>query len=499
LSIAGLSLLAAMCIALGYRAAFKDWRPYTPCAPPGELEARTQAELLGGEPALQRYQALFSYFAHGFSRHASVRGGRIQYCGAASGNTTSISGLEGFARTAPLLAAWVYAGRGTVIEDPVGGRNIDLVRALKGGILSGVDAHSPDYWGDITDDSQRIVEAADIARVLWLTRALIWDRLSEREKGMIASWLSPATRAKTPPDNWMLFPIVVNLVLEQLHATPAAPDLARTHGEFARYRRYYLESGWFFDAPNGVDFYNAWGITYELFWINQIDPAFESDFITTAIKDSAAITRHLISPNGIPIMGRSICYRTAIPVPLVAASFAGPRDAAENVQPDARRALDAVWRHFIGHGALLDGALTQGYYGPDLRFLDPYSGPGSCQWGLRSLVLAFMHGAHDNFWVDAAGSLPIELADYNLMYPKLGWRIKGNAASGEIIVEIPRNPDRIAPAAPYGWVNRLLEIVLRRPFRPHNHEAKYESRYYSSADPFPLLTDATAADKQAKN
>ena len=291
----------------------------------------------------------------------------------------------------------------------------------------------------------------------------------------------------------------VRTAMARIIDPPAAPDLARAHGEFARYRRYYLESGWFSDAPNGVDFYNAWGITYELFWINQIDTAFESNFITTAIKDSAAITRHLISPNGVPIMGRSICYRTALPVPLVAASLTGPRDAVENVEPDARRALDAVWRHFIGHGALLDGALTQGYYGPDLRFLDPYSGPGSCQWGLRSLVLAFMHGAHDNFWVDSAGSLPIELADYDLMFPKLGWRIKGNAASGEIIVEIPSNPDRIAPAAPYGWVNRLLEIVLRRPYRPHNHEAKYESRYYSSADPFPMRTDATAANRRAKD
>ena len=487
-------MLVALCSILGYRATFKDWRPYVACAPPGEFEARTREEFLSDQPVLERYQALFLYFAHGFARHASVLGGRIQYCGAASANTAAISGLEGFARTAPLLAAWVYSGRGTVIMDPVGGRDIDLVRLLRGGILSGVDTHSPDYWGDIADNGQRLVEAADIARVLWLTKTLIWDRLSGREQALIAAWLLPATRATTPPDNWMLFPIVVNLVLTQLHAPLAAPDLARAHAELTRYRQYYLESGWFFDEPNGVDFYNAWGITYDLFWINQIDPTFESNFITAAIKDSAAITEHLISPYGIPIMGRSICYRTAVPVPVVAASFADDPQDVGTVRPDARRALDAVWRHFIAHGAILDGALTQGYYGPDLRFLDPYSGPGSCQWGLRSLVLAFMHGVHDDFWAHATGLLPIESTGYSLVYPKLGWRITGNAASGEIVLEIPGNPDRTARAESYDWVDRFLEIVLRRPFRPHNHEAKYESRYYSSARPFPLLTDTAPSD-----
>jgi hypothetical protein len=495
LTIAGWSVVVAICGIAGYRAAVKDWRAYVPCAPPGELEARTQTEFLSDAPATQRFRTLFLYFVHGFTSHSSALGGRVQYCGAGSANSASISGLEGFARTAPLLAAWVYSGRGEVIEDPVDGRQIDLVDVLRKGILSGVDAHSRDYWGDIAANGQRLVEAADIARVLWLTRAHIWDRLSEHEKFMVASWLMPASRASTPRDNWMLFPIIVDLVLTKLHAPLHAPDLARAHSEFAAYRQFYRESGWFFDYPNGVDFYNAWGITYELFWINQVDPTFEANFVTTAINDSAAITEHLISPDGIPIMGRSICYRTAVPVPVVAASFADTQAAAVEAAPrNGRRALDAVWRHFIGHGAILDGALTQGYYGPDLRFLDVYSGPGSCQWGLRSLVLAFMHGVQDGFWTEAPGSLPIEAADYRLEYPKLGWRIVGKAAGAEIVLEIPRNSRPITHAESYGWLDRFLEIALRRPFRPHNHEVKYESRYYSSAHPFPTLGDVAGSN-----
>jgi hypothetical protein len=445
----------------------------------------TEAEFLRDAPADRRYRGLFLYFAHGFVQHLTPGLGRVQYCGAGSVNGLAVNGLEGFARTAPLLAAWLYSGREQSPLDPVDGRRIDLVAVLKSGILSGVDPRSRDYWGDIVDNDQRIVEAADIARTLWLTRASIWDQLSEAERLDITRWLLPATKAATPQDNWILFPIIVDLVLIKLNAPTHDRDLLTiAHLKFAEYRRFYLESGWFVDGSNGADFYNAWGITYDLFWLNQIDSGFEKDFIAGAIRSSAALTEHLISPRGIPIMGRSICYRTAVPVPVLAAGFLDPPDSAPG---PALRALDAVWRYFIGHEAIRDGALTQGYFGSDLRFLDEYSGGGSCQWGLRSLVLAYMHGAREHFWTDPPDLLPVELADYRLEYPKIGWRIAGRADSGEITVEILKNSERLNRPNPYTLFDKIREAILRRPFRPGNRKAEYDSRFYSSAEPFAAI------------
>jgi hypothetical protein len=60
---------------------------------------------------------------------------------------------------------------------------------LRAGILGGVDPRSNEYWGEIQDQDQRIVEAADVARVLWLTRARIWDTLDRGQKQMICAWL----------------------------------------------------------------------------------------------------------------------------------------------------------------------------------------------------------------------------------------------------------------------------------------------------------------------
>lgn len=445
---------------------------------------RLQTLFLGEAPAQQRYEAIFLYFAHGFASHLSSDLSRVQYCGAGSVNGFAVNGLEGFARTAPLLAAWLRSGRARIVADPVNGRPIDLVNLLKTGILRGVDRRSRAYWGDIGANNQRIVEAADIARTLWLTKAIVWDELGESEKQMVLKWLLQASVAATPPDNWMLFPVLVDLVVSKLDANSGETILlARAHTQFAAYRNLYLEQGWFNDPPNGVDYYNAWGITYELFWLAQIDPEFETRFIATAIDESAALTEHLLSPHGLPIMGRSVCYRTAVPVPVLAAQLLGGADAAAG---HGLRALDTVWRYFIAHDGVRDGALTQGFQGPDPRFLDSYSGPGSCQWGLRSLILAFEHGAGDRFWTEAQAPLPVEVSDYQLDYPKLGWRVRGQVTNAEVTIEVLHNSsDRYRPDA-YTTSDRILETILRRPVRPSNHDVKYESRIYSSARPFPL-------------
>jgi len=478
---ASAALIALLSGAAAYRLASKPWRQYAPCAAGEGAEARVRTEFLSDAPPEQRYRAVFMYFARGFLRHVAGLS-RVQYCGAGSFNSYAINGLEGFARTAPLLAAWMYSGHGELIQDPL--EPIDLATILKTGILAGVDPRSRDYWGDIGDKDQRIVEAADIARTLWLTRASIWQHLTEEEKRRVTQWLLPATRAATPQNNWILFPITVDLVLASLDAPANNAELtARAHRDFEKYKRFYSESGWFVDGSDGVDFYNTWGITYELFWIHEIASDFEPEFITRAIADSATLTEHLISPQGVPIMGRSVCYRTSVPVPVVAASLSTPPEAAPGV---ALRALDSVWRYFLVHDAISDGALTQGYFGPDLRFLDRYSGGGSCQWGLRSLVLAFMHGAGDRFWTDPPGRLPVEVSDYRLEYPKLGWTVTGHGSTGEITIEIVKNAEVINRPDPYTRFDELLETILRRPMRPNNYRVKYASRYYSSAHPFPV-------------
>ncbi len=466
--------LVCVAVAVCVACAAGRWSQYRPPAPPGPQEAAIRQLVLGNAPVERRFAGLFEYFASGFARHAVPGYSRVQFGGAHSFNGYSVDGLEGFARTGTLLAAWIYSGR------EGSGEWVEMLRA---GILQGVDPHSSQYWGDMHDYDQRIVEAADVARIVWLTRARIWDALGAEQKQMIRAWLLPATTKRTPLNNWILFPVVVSILLASLEDPDSAALLAKAHAAFDEYRQFYLDQGWFYDQPHGVDFYNTWGIAYELFWIHTADPSFEPDFIAEALVKSAQLTQYLISPQGIPIMGRSICYRTAVPVPLIAATFLGPGKFPAG---RAVRGLDVVWRYFVAHGSLRDGALTQGYFAADPRFLDRYSGTGSCGWGLRSLVLAFMHPAGDEFWSATEQPLPVEESDYRLELSKLGWIVEGRRNSGEIRLTIAKNLRDVTSADGYSWLNRARDLFSGVPHRPGNYTIKYDSRHYSSAAPFPL-------------
>lgn len=451
----------------------------------GPAERHVRTLMSSAAPLEDRFAALFHYFLEGFERHAEPGFARVHYSGYRGWSGHSVDGLEGFARTGTLLAAWIASGR----ELPrarwaATGQAPAALDMLRSGILLGTDPRSRYYWGDIRDDDQRIVEAADVARILWLTRHDLWERLDSRQRQMIGQWLLAATARRTQPNNWMLFSISIASILAQLPGSGVPEDLPRrTRERFERYLANYLDDGWFADPPHGVDFYNTWGITYELFWIHRVDPGFEPERLRQLIRQSADLTQYLIGPGGIPIMGRSICYRTAVPVPLLAASFLDEDDLAAG---KALRALDVVWRYFVAHGALSDGALTQGYFASDPRLLDNYTGTGGCQWGLRSLVLAFMHSPSDRFWKAPQVRLPVEQGDYRIDVPKLGWLVEGHHATGEIAVVIARNELDRAEIDPYTGSIRLQEILRRKPLRPSNLEAKYKLRRYSSAAPFAL-------------
>src|SRR6201999_3985923 len=147
---------------------------------------------------------LFQYFAEGFIRHASPGNARVQYSGAGSRNGYALDGLEGYGRTGSLMAPWVSSGRTRVVG------TADLLEMLRSGLIAGTDPHSPEYWGEFHPEDQRIVEAADVARIVWMTRSTIWSGLSQAERQNVRGWLMAAGKAATPRSNWMLFPVVIN-------------------------------------------------------------------------------------------------------------------------------------------------------------------------------------------------------------------------------------------------------------------------------------------------
>lgn len=429
------------------------------------------------------YKHLFEYFLNGFITHVSNGGARAYYGGNPMQQGPEMASMEGFTRTAPLFAAWIYGHHGTqyTLEN---GHSVDLVNLLKTAIVNGTNPEHAEYWGAIHDHQQSIVEAADVALVLWLTKEYIWATLDEKQKNNIATWLLQVNGKKIPDSNWHLFVIQVNAVLGSL-GQPYDPDVI--HNSYERIKSFYVGDGWFKDGNpvdhGAYDFYNAWAFHYQLQWINKIQPTLDERFIYESLQAFSSDYPYLIGTNGIPIMGRSVCYRLAAAAPLIFSQAINQRPVSSGV---AKRALDATWQYFIQHGALSDGNITQGYCGKDAKILEPYSGPASCLWSLRSLIVAFSQPISSPFWQSPPELLPIEVSDYKKTIPAIGWTVIGSKKNADITIHIAGNRMGKTQIAlkELSIYDRMMEIITQKSRRPKNYEVKYNLKEYSSSEPY---------------
>jgi hypothetical protein len=432
-------------------------------------------------PAKPHYAELFCYFVTGFTVRRSARGAHADYAGMGSYNGPAMDRLEGFSRVAPLIAAWLHGGRPRRIT-LADGRSVDLAELLRDGILAGADPDGDEYWGPIGHWSQCVVEAADIALSLWLSRAELWDQLTEAERRRIGAWLVQVHGKRIPDNNWHLFVVQVDRVLAAL-GQPHDPAACAKH--YARAKSFHRGQGWFRDGDRedapGFDFYNAWGFHYHLPWIRRIDPDWDDAFMDEVMRGFLHAYRYFIGPAGLPMLGRSACYRMAAPAPLILGlSLPDPVVPAGQ----ARRALDVVWHYFLQRGAARRGNLTQGYFGADARLLEDYSGPASCLWSLRSLVAAFALPDRHAFWQGPTQPLPVEQGDYRVTIPATGWTVIGEQSTATITVETgcegEPELDAFTPA------NRCRGLLSRLPHRPKNIAAKYLRARYPSTAPYGL-------------
>jgi hypothetical protein len=357
---------------------------------------------------------------------------------------------------------------------------VDLGELFATGLDAGTDPGSPEFWGQIADRDPSIVEAADVALALWVSRDGVWSELPQRTQRQIADWLGSVNGKKTVDNNWHLFIVLINAVLSDLDQ---AHDEKEMHARYSRFKQFYRSDGWYSDGPDDkFDYYNAWGIHYALNWVRQIRPGFDADFLAESSAQFNSSFKYFFGPHGFPIMGRSVCYRMAAPVPLIQSVAL----ADGSVPPaQARRALDLIWRFFIAKGAVSDGTCTQGYGRPDPRILDGYSGPASPLWSLRSLVAAVAIPESDAFWQLPAEPLPVEVGDFEFEIKAIGWRVRGERATGDVCVyPASSRPDSETRMQPYPWGRRLLDRVRNQVMRPDNISAKYHRRVYCSREPF---------------
>lgn len=428
----------------------------------------------------ERYTELFRYFVEGFLYYLAPGNAHVCYPGLPSSNGAAIDAMEGFCRVLPMISAWISSGRPSAIFMDEKHQVINLGTVVKDGLVAGTDPRSKAFWGYIRNKDQRLVEAADVALSIWFLRESVWAQLSLQEKQRIANWLARVNKCEISDNAWHVFPIIVN---EVLSALGYQGDCKLSFAHYQRLKSFYVGNGWFSDGVKGeFDYYNAWGIHYALHWLRMINPAFDPEFLDNSMDLFVRKYKYLISVEGIPITGRSVCYRMAAPAPVIAASMRNLGDVTPGM---ARQALDCIWRYFIKNNAVSSGKVTQGYWQEDARLLDNYSGPASCLWSLRSLVVALYAPPDSSFWLAAPQKLPIEEGNYEFSIPEIQWSIKGNMDTGNIQIIKENNHDNVNRKMQENTIFRkVVGWILGRPYRPRNVYIKYKLHLYNSHKPF---------------
>lgn len=334
----------------------------------------------------------------------SKGGARLALGGTGVSYPAAVAEMEGFSRVlwglVPLLA---------------GGGTHELWDVVLNGIRCGTNPEHEEYWGEVGDYDQRLVEMAVFGYALALIPERIWEPLRPEERDRLHRWLNQINRHPCYDCNWLFFNVLVNVGFRKAGLPYDAEQLERN---LNRLDAFYLEDGWYSDGIGGhSDYYvpfafHYYGLLYARM-MEEEDPersrtykeraaAFAGDFLHWFAPDGAALP-----------YGRSLAYRFAQSAFWSALAYAGvdvlPAGVLKGlVLRNLRWWLDRPIRSS-------NGLLTVGYTYPNLVMAENYNSPGSPYWALKAFLPLALPEAHP-FWTAEELPLP-ELPPLSIQRP----------------------------------------------------------------------------------
>ncbi|GGF75884.1 hypothetical protein GCM10010912_21300 [Paenibacillus albidus] len=273
------------------------------------------------------------------------------------------------------------------------------------GIRNGTDPEHKEYWGEVGDYDQRLVEMAAFGFALSLIPERIWGPLNERERSNLYRWLNQINGHPCYDCNWLFFNILVNMGFRKAGLEYDAEQL---ENNLKRIDDFYLTEGWYSDGVGGhADYYvpfafHYYGLLYARL-LGDEDPERARLF-----KDRAGVFAgeflQWFAPDGSALpYGRSLAYRFA------QSAFWGALAYAEVdvLSPGVLKGLVLRnLRWWFRQGIVDDGGLlTIGYAYPNLVMAENYNSPGSPYWALKSFLPLALPAEHP-FWQSEELPLP---------------------------------------------------------------------------------------------
>ena len=416
------------------------------------------------------WEYILARMTYGYARVAQQSGSpaRVLFPDDRRGLPDSIDALESFARIAAAWGAWLRNPANPAILKFLD-HEINLEALLRLALLEGTDASNPaTYWGDIGHMDQRIVESADIAVALWMSRERVFNKMTPVEQLQIITWLAQVDGKGTYTDNWILFTAIVQAV--RYHLGFSCPEEELDY-RLLQIEEFYRGDGWYVDGPTTeFELYNAWMFGWHYFLWAWIDGERRPDYRPLILERGRSFIDgflHFFGNNGsYPAWGRSLVYRFAVLAPFAVGYFL---DIAPQDPGLLRRVSSGCIRYFFQNGMFDpdDHFMRQGYHGDFPPAGEAYISPGSPYWCSHGLF-ALSLDREDPFWCTTEAPLPVEQEDFELVLPAPGFLLSGRRETGQVLLLNSRSgQEHDAPR--------------------HNYTPKYGKLSYSTHFPFNVL------------
>ncbi|KAL4961402.1 glycoside hydrolase family 154 protein [Aspergillus stella-maris] len=321
--------------------------------------------------------------------------------------------IEGFAR--PLWALASLVG---------GGGDYAAAARWRDGFIHGTDPGHPEYWGDIEDQDQRMVEQCPIGFALCVAPNVFWEPLTEEQRGNVARWLALINEREMPNTNWLWFRVFANLGLRR---NGAPYSLSRIEADMDHLDTFHVGGGWSNDGPKShhqMDYYSgSFAIQFLQLLYSKLAEDFDkprADRYKERAREFALDFCYYFDPDGRSIpFGRSMTYRFAM------VGFWGALAFADVEPPEPLTwgmVKGILLRHFRWWSTQEDifnndGTLNLGYSYANMFLTENYNSPGSPYWCCLSFVPLVLPDSHP-FWAAEEEPYPSLAPVAALKYPK---------------------------------------------------------------------------------
>jgi hypothetical protein len=344
---------------------------------------------------------------------------RVQSYNAGASFDSVATALEGFARI-----LWAVAPIETG-SDPLTDTTPPSLQTLSLGIVNGTNPNHEEYWGDLENKDQRMVEMAAIAFAILINPDEFWP-IDKTVQDQVTAWLLQINNRDIPDNNWLFFRVLVNLALG---SRGARFDESLMLVSLSRLEEFYLGDGWYSDGFGGQrDYYISFA--FHFYSLVYCKYAVDDDARIARFKSRAATFADdfvfYFNEKGSAIpFGRSLTYRFAHGAFWAAMAFAGVTGAkTRNGNPvlsmSAIKHLVLQNLRFWSQQHILngDGTLCIGYCYNQQLLAEEYNSPLSPYWSLKSFLILALPST-DTFWTTEEAAPNLVLDNLYLAYARM--------------------------------------------------------------------------------